>query len=101
MNSRFGFKSDKKKFRGVLIRRGHAMTHAQVYQHGMKAFIDGIPLTGNPFDSALSPKTHQGWADGWLDARQARWRFHAHEILARLSMYPAFASASNATSLGR
>jgi ribosome modulation factor len=57
------------------------MTHAQIYQHGMKAYIDGRPLSDNPYDqSALD--AHEAWADGWLEASRARWRIHALEIAA-------------------
>jgi ribosome modulation factor len=58
------------------------MTHAQIYQHGMKAYIAGAPLSDNPYDqSALD--AHEAWADGWLEASRARWRIHALEIASR------------------
>ena len=55
------------------------MTHAQVYQHGIKAFIDGNPLSDNPYRLSCR-EAHEAWADGWLEASRARWRIHAMEI---------------------
>lgn len=56
------------------------MTHAQIYQHGMKAYIEGSPLSGNPYNSATRPEAHDAWSDGWLDAVRARRRIHALQI---------------------
>jgi hypothetical protein len=53
------------------------MTHAQMYQHGMKAYIDGNPLSGNPYNSPVCPEAGKAWSDGWLEASRAWWRIHA------------------------
>jgi len=59
------------------------MTHAQIYQHGMKAYVDGHSLGGNPYDQSAHREAHKAWTDGWLEASRARWRIHALEIAAR------------------
>ena len=51
------------------------MTYARVYQCGMKAFVAGVPLAGNPYKGADC----DAWSDGWHDASHARWRIHAHK----------------------
>ena len=63
------------------------MTYARVYQHGMKAFIDGHPLGDNPYLLACA-EAHEGWANGWLDASHSRWRTHALEIAGRPQIKP-------------
>jgi hypothetical protein len=59
------------------------MTHAQIYQHGMKAYIAGDSLKDNPYDHDACFEAHEAWTDGWLEASRARWRLHALEIAAR------------------
>ena len=58
------------------------MTHAQTYQHGMKAFIEGSPLGGNPYDRVIELEFHDAWSDGWLNASRARRRIRALEMAA-------------------
>jgi hypothetical protein len=62
---------------------GRAMTHAYVYQHGMRGYLEGIPLSGNPYNPAICIEAHEAWKDGWLDASRARGRLRALEIAAR------------------
>ena len=55
------------------------MTHAHIYELGMKAYLAGNTLTGCPYDSAICSEAYDAWKDGWLDARRAHWRrFAAH-----------------------
>jgi hypothetical protein len=64
--------------------RGHAMIPAYIYDHGTKAYNEGVPLSGNPFNPASSAAAHEAWRDGWLDASRARARrLRALEIAAR------------------
>ncbi|MGO9674203.1 MAG: hypothetical protein ACLPSF_08575 [Methylocella sp.] len=58
------------------------MTHAQIYQHGMKAYIAGDHLSDNPYDQTVCLEAHEAWTDGWREASRARWRIHALEIAA-------------------
>jgi hypothetical protein len=37
----------------------------------MKAYIDGSPLCGNPYNSAACSNANAAWSDGWLDASRA------------------------------
>ena len=59
------------------------MTNACVYQHGMRSYLNGVPLSGNPYNPAHSIDAHEAWKDGWLDASRARGRARASEIAAR------------------
>jgi len=59
------------------------MTHASIYQHGMRDYLEGIPLSRNPFDRIISIEAHEAWRDGWLDASRARGRVLALEIAVR------------------
>ena len=68
------------------------MTHAQIYQHGMKAYISGASLSDNPYDQSAMD-AHEAWADGWLEASRARWRIHALEIAARPHVKPSMRAA--------
>jgi hypothetical protein len=43
----------------------------------MKAYIDGSPLSGNPYNPSICSKANSAWSDGWLDASRARWRVRA------------------------
>ncbi len=52
------------------------MTHARVFQHGVKAYLDCKLLCSNPYEPAVDPEAHEAWRDGWLDARRARRRIH-------------------------
>jgi hypothetical protein len=72
-----------------------AMSHARIYQHGVKAFIEAKPLSGNPYDSAVNSEAHEAWEDGWLDANHSRWRSHAFEMTMR-----AYAKSSRPTFVG-
>jgi hypothetical protein len=69
------------------------MTHARIYQQGVKAFLDAIPLGGNPHDPAVKSDAHEAWEDGWLDANRSRWRRHAFEMAVRASVKPLRASS--------
>lgn len=53
------------------------MTHARIYQQGVKAFFNAKPLGRNPYDSAINSEAHEAWKDGWLDANHSRWRLYA------------------------
>ncbi len=55
------------------------MTYARVYQRGMKDFIAGVPLAGNPYNGSDCVETCNAWSAGWHDASHARWRIHAHQ----------------------
>lgn len=46
------------------------MTSARIYQHGVKAFLDAKPLSGNPYDPAVNSEAHDAWEDGWLVKNQ-------------------------------
>jgi hypothetical protein len=59
------------------------VTNASIYQHGMRAYLEGIPLSRNPYDRMISIVTHEAWRDGWLDASRSRRRILALEIAAR------------------
>lgn len=59
------------------------MTQAYIYQHGMRAYLEGVPLSGNPYNPALGIDAHEAWKDGWLDASRARGRRRALENAAR------------------
>ncbi len=51
------------------------MTHAYyVEQQGMTDYIEGIPLSSNPYDPSISVEAHEAWIVGWLDASRARGR---------------------------
>jgi hypothetical protein len=52
---------------------------ARSYQRGMKAYIDGSPLSGNPYDPSVCSKANSAWSDGWLDASRAWWRLRGRE----------------------
>ncbi|VTZ27436.1 conserved hypothetical protein [Methylocella tundrae] len=65
------------------------MTQAQIYQHGMKAYIEGSPLSGNPYNATTCPAAYDAWTDGWLDAMRARRRIHALKIAAYSHIRPA------------
>jgi hypothetical protein len=56
------------------------MTHAQIYQHGMNAYIEGVSLNGNPYNPTICIEAHEAWTDGWLDASRARGRFLALKV---------------------
>jgi hypothetical protein len=52
------------------------MTHIYyVEQQGMKDYLDGIPISRNPYDRSISVGAHEAWIDGWLDASRARGRY--------------------------
>ena len=51
------------------------------YQRGMKAYIDGSPLSANPYDASIRSKAN-AWRDGWLDASRTWWRLHGRETSA-------------------
>ena len=59
------------------------MTNAQIYQSGIKAYIDGRSLKDNPYDPSANHDAYEGWTEGWLEASRARCRIHALEIAAR------------------
>jgi ribosome modulation factor len=50
------------------------MTHTQIYRQGVKAFLDGKPLSVNPYDPAVNSEAYEAWRDGWRDANHSRWR---------------------------
>ncbi|WP_395664457.1 hypothetical protein [Methylocella sp.] len=50
-----------------------ALSYARFYQHGVRAYAQGLALNANPHDRAGRGVAHDGWKDGWLDA------CHAHE----------------------
>jgi hypothetical protein len=58
------------------------MTHAHIYQLGMKAYLFGRTLTDCPYDPALCSEAYDAWRDGWLDASRAHWRRHSLAIAA-------------------
>jgi ribosome modulation factor len=64
------------------------MTHAQIYQNGIKAYIDGRSLRDNPYDQSACREACEAWTEGWLEASRARWRIHALEIAARPHVKP-------------
>jgi len=64
------------------------MTPAQIYQRGIKAYIDGSPLADSPHNSSLYPEAHDAWRDGWLDARRALSRIHALEVATHSHVKP-------------
>jgi ribosome modulation factor len=70
------------------------MTHAQIYQHGMKAYIDGHALTDNPYTQSACCEAREAWTDGWREASRARWRIHAAETAARPHMKPSIRAAN-------
>ena len=70
------------------------MTYAQVYQHGLKAYIDGITLTGNPHNVDVCEAMHGAWGEGWLEASRARSRMHSHEHVALSKNYQSALSLS-------
>ncbi len=55
------------------------MTHARLYQHGVKAYRTGQPLNCNPYDFDVCSEAHEGWKEGWLDASHEHRRRHAPE----------------------
>ena len=60
------------------------MTPDYIYEQGANDYNQGIPLSGNPYNPALSSVAHEAWRDGWLDASRARGRrLRALEIAAR------------------
>ena len=59
------------------------MKHAQIYQHGVKAFLAGKPLSGNPYDPAFNLNEYEAWENGWHDANRSRERMHALEMKLR------------------
>jgi hypothetical protein len=59
------------------------VTQAQIYQNGIKAYIDGRSLRDNPHDQSGCPEANAAWSEGWLEASRARCRIHALEIAAR------------------
>ena len=59
------------------------MTHARIYQHGVKAFLDAKPLSFNPYDPAVNLDEYEAWEDGWHDANRSRERMHALEMKPR------------------
>jgi hypothetical protein len=59
------------------------MTQACIYQQGMRDYLRGIPLSGNPYNPAICMEAHDAWKDGWLDASRARGRLRALEMAAR------------------
>lgn len=61
---------------------GYAMTHAHIYELGIKAYLAGNTLTDCPYDPTICSKTYDAWRDGWLDASRARWRRHSHAMAA-------------------
>jgi hypothetical protein len=61
------------------------MTHARIYQQGVKAFFNAKPLGSNPFDSAVNSASHEAWKDGWLVANHSRWRWYSS--LAAMRVY--------------
>lgn len=52
---------------------------ARSYQRGMKAYIDGRPLSANPYDASACSRTNSAWRDGWLDASRTWLRLHGRE----------------------
>ena len=60
------------------------MTHAFVYQDGMRSYVEGAPLSANPYNPAFSSEAYEAWKDGWLEASRARGRLRALEIAAGL-----------------
>ena len=65
------------------------MTHASIYQHGMRDYLEGIPLSRNPYDPVISIEAHEAWKDGWLDASRARGRLLALATAGRSYASPA------------
>jgi hypothetical protein len=59
------------------------MTHARIYQHGVKAFLDAKPLSFNPYDPAVNLDEYAAWEDGWLGANHSRGRMRALEMKLR------------------
>jgi hypothetical protein len=59
------------------------MTHACIFQHGIRAYLEGLPLNGNPYNPASCFDEHEAWRDGWLDASRARERARAIKIASR------------------
>lgn len=60
------------------------MIPSYIYDHGSKAYNEGVPLSRNPHNPATSAGAHEAWRDGWLDASRARARrLRALEIAAR------------------
>ena len=52
------------------------MTHDYfVEEHGTRDYRDGIPLSGNPYNPALSVDAYEAWRTGWLEASRARGRY--------------------------
>jgi hypothetical protein len=49
----------------------------------MRGYLEGIPLSGNPYNPVICIEAHEAWKDGWLDASRARGRLRALEIAAR------------------
>lgn len=69
------------------------MTYARVYQQGIKAFLDGIPLAGNPYNGLVCVETCDAWSDGWHDANHARWRIHSRKNPAHSNVHPPLRAA--------
>jgi hypothetical protein len=72
-----------------------AMTHARIYQHGVKAFLDAKTLSDNPYDPAVNLDEYEAWEHGWLDAKHSSGRLQALEMNLR-----ALARSSRPTFVG-
>ena len=70
------------------------MTNAQIYQSGIKAYIDGRSLKDNPYDNCGNHDACEAWTEGWLEASRARCRIHALEIAARPHFKPSMRAAN-------
>ena len=60
-----------------------AMTHARIYQHGVRAFLDAKTLSDNPYNLMVNLEAYEAWKDGWLDANHSLERMHALEMKLR------------------
>jgi ribosome modulation factor len=70
------------------------MTHAQIYQNGIKAYIDGRSLGDNPYDQSANWEAYEAWTEGWREASRARCRIHALEIAAHPHVKPSMRAAN-------
>ena len=46
-----------------------------VERQGMIDYLEGVPLSSNPYNRAISVEAHEAWVGGWLDASRARGRY--------------------------
>ena len=42
------------------------------FEQGYKAFLDGVPKDGNPFDGETCPHSRVKWDKGWFKASKER-----------------------------